>query len=154
MEASFYGMEAAAHVIRRPPHGVYAGSDRAPALLMTAELTMLAGHRGPIGAGGGGSLSSWPPFDCYHEQTARGGGVPRRFAGVPAAGAFSVDCLLSGGRHGVDDGSAQLQLRPSFDNINLLHVGKLARTCADIDGRSFSPSPRRMHVRRMSSPRR
>jgi len=132
MEAtSLYGMHEA-HVIRPPPR-LYGGGggDGGGAL-----LTMLTGgHPGT-------TLGSWPPppFDCYRGEQKRGAAVaPRGF--VPA-GAFSVDCLLNGGggrRHaGVVPDDAHLQLRPSIDNLSLLHVtGKLhARTCADIDGQS------------------
>jgi len=57
-----------------------------------------------------------------------------------------VDCLLGvgGPRHGVDDGP--LQLRPSIDNIGLLHVGKLARTTTDIDGQSVTAADGRRIV--------
>ena len=120
VEASFYGMEPRA---ARPR--IYAGGGDRATLLMT-ELTMFAGHRRDVG-GVGGSLASWP-FDCYHDQkrgAAPGFGVP--------TGAFSVDCLL-GRRHGVDDGPVQLRRGIDSHSLNLLHVGKLART-TDIDGR-------------------
>jgi len=124
--ATFYDIEAARSIAQ--PR-VYAGGPPGGCggVLMT-ELAMLAGHRGVRS-----SLIAppWPPpspFDCYHDQAHRVAAAPE--FGVPPAAAFSIECLLTG-RHAVDEPG--LQLRPGTDNLNLLHIGKLART-ADIDG--------------------
>ena len=97
-------------------------------ILMT-ELALFAGHSSAVV--GAGSLTSWP-FDCYHDQK-RPAAPPAAAFGVPA-GAFSIDCLLTG-RHRMDD--AALQLRPSTDTLNLLHINKLTRT-TDLDGQLSS----------------
>ena len=111
---------------RSIPPRVYAGGGGGGrgGILMT-ELALFAGHNSSVV--GAGSLSSWP-FDCYHDQK-RPAVPPAAAFGVPA-GAFSIDCLLTG-RHRIDD--AALQLRPTTDSLNLLHINKLART-TDIDG--------------------
>jgi len=120
METSFYEMDsrAIAPLIYAGGGGAHGGR-----LLMT-ELAMFAGHSNAmVGAGG-----SWP-FDCFRDQKCTPAPPVSAF-GVPA-GPFSNECLLTG-RHRIDD-AAGLQLRPSTDSLNLLHINKLART-ADIDG--------------------
>ena len=118
MEAKFYDYESRSI----PPFIYSSGAGGRGGILMT-ELAMFAGHRSAVV--GAGSLTSWP-FDCYQKRSAA---PPARGLGLPA-GAFSIDCLLTG-RHSIDD--ASLQLRPSTENLNLLHIGKLARN-TDIDG--------------------
>jgi len=97
-------------------------------------LAMFAGGPGggPIGAGGPASFSTWP-FDCYGDRKRVHVGPPGPGFG---AGAFSIDCLLTAGRrrHAVEDGA--LPLSHAVDNLNLIHIGKLART-ADIDGQYY-----------------
>jgi len=118
METSFYDYES-----RSIPPRLYSGG-HGGGVLMT-ELAMFAGHHR---LGGAGSLATSWPFDCYPK---RSGAPPAATAGLGVpVGAFSIDCLLTG-RHGVDDSG--LQLRPSADNLNLLHIGKLSRN-TDIDG--------------------